>query len=78
MFVCKILYICKTRTVFITIIDGNTYSYWTVTIPAGTISYCLSQWIDTEWYENSNPYDIDITTNEIVNYLAPHVYWASN
>ena len=55
-----------------------TYSYWTVTIPAGTTSYCLSQWIDTEWYENSNPYDIDVTTNEIVNYLAPHVYLGEN
>lgn len=54
------------------------YSYWTVTIPAGTSSYCLSQWIDTEWYEYSNPYNIDITTNEIVNYLVPRVYWGSN
>lgn len=55
-----------------------TYSYWTVTIPAGTSSYCLSQWIDTEWYEYSNPYNIDITTNEIVNYLAPRVYRSSD
>lgn len=48
-----------------------TYSYWTVTIPAGTTAYCLKEWIDTEWYEYSNPYNIDITTNEIVNYLVP-------
>jgi hypothetical protein len=34
--------------------------------------------IDTEWYEDSNPYDIDVTINEIVNYLAPHVYWGEN
>ena len=52
----------------------STSWYWTVTIPAGTTAYCLSQWTDTEWYENSNPYYYNITTNEIVNYLAPCVF----
>lgn len=52
----------------------STSWYWTVIIPAGTTAYCLSQWTDTEWYENSNPYNYNVTTNEIVNYLAPRVF----
>ena len=50
----------------------NTSSwYWTVTIPSGTTAYCLSQWTNTEWYVNSDPFDYDVTHNEIVNYLVP-------
>lgn len=51
-------------------------SYSTVIIPAGTISFFLGQWVDTEWYEYSNPYIIDITTHDIVNYAAPHIFWS--
>ena len=50
---------------------STTSYYWTITIPSGTSAYCLSQWTDVEWYFNSNPYEYDVTTNEVVNYLVP-------
>lgn len=50
-------------------LEYNTY-YTTLTIPAGTVAYEIWHGYNYECYCNSDPYNINLTDNEV---LIPHV-----
>ena len=50
-------------------------SFFTLTIPAGTVSYCIWHGFNYECYYSSNPNIIDITSHEVINALVLDEYF---
>lgn len=58
--------------------DNSTYTtYRTIEVPAGVSAIHLDSWRDVEWYEQSNPYQLDMKTNKIVNKLVDDIHYSS-